>query len=302
MEKVIVITGPTGVGKTELSLKIASMYNGEIINADASQFKKDLNIGTAKIDINSVSVKHHLIDIIEATEMFSINDFQKEARLIIDKIVKDGKTPFLVGGTGLYINACLNEYHLDSSKHDLMFEEKYQDYSNEKLHDVLKEVDYNASLNIHCNNRRRVLRAIELALEGKSISYNIDGDKPFYDSLIICLNTDREILYDRINKRCKMMLEEGWIEECRSLKEKGIDLQKIKDIGYSDIDLYLNGDISIEQVEEIIAKKTRNYAKRQITWMKNKMKSVFVNIDYDDINNTIEEVKELVDNFLEEKN
>lgn len=302
MEKVIVITGPTGVGKTELSLKIASMYNGEIINADASQFKKDLNIGTAKIDINSVSVKHHLIDIIEATEMFSINDFQKEARLIIDKIVKDGKTPFLVGGTGLYINACLNEYHLDSSKHDLMFEEKYQDYSNEKLHDVLKEVDYNASLNIHCNNRRRVLRAIELALEGKSISYNIDGDKPFYDSLIICLNTDREILYDRINKRCKMMLEEGWIEECRSLKEKGIDLQKIKDIGYSDIDLYLNGDISIEQVEEIIAKKTRNYAKRQITWMKNKMKSVFVNIDYDDINNTIDVVKELVDNFLDEKN
>ena len=302
MEKVIVITGPTGVGKTELSLKIASMYNGEIINADASQFKKDLNIGTAKIDINSVSVKHHLIDIIEATEMFSINDFQKEARLIIDKIVKDGKTPFLVGGTGLYINACLNEYHLDSSKHDLMFEEKYQDYSNEKLHDVLKEVDYNASLNIHCNNRRRVLRAIELALEGKSISYNIDGDKPFYDSLIICLNTDREILYDRINKRCKMMLEEGWIEECRSLKEKGIDLQKIKDIGYSDIDLYLNGDISIEQVEEIIAKKTRNYAKRQITWMKNKMRSVFVNIDYDDINNTIDVVKELVDNFLEEKN
>ena len=302
MEKVIVITGPTGVGKTELSLKIASMYNGEIINADASQFKKDLNIGTAKIDINSVSVKHHLIDIIEATEMFSINDFQKEARLIIDKIVKDGKTPFLVGGTGLYINACLNEYHLDSSKHDLMFEEKYQDYSNEKLHDVLKEVDYNASLNIHCNNRRRVLRAIELALEGKSISYNIDGDKPFYDSLIICLNTDREILYDRINKRCKMMLEEGWIEECRSLKEKGIDLQKIKDIGYSDIDLYLNGDISIEQVEEIIAKKTRNYAKRQITWMKNKMRSVFVNIDYDDINNTINVVKELVDNFLEEKN
>ena len=302
MEKVIVITGPTGVGKTELSLKIASMYNGEIINADASQFKKDLNIGTAKIDINSVSVKHHLIDIIEATEMFSINDFQKEARLIIDKIVKDGKTPFLVGGTGLYINACLNEYHLDSSKHDLMFEEKYQDYSNEKLHDVLKEVDYNASLNIHCNNRRRVLRAIELALEGKSISDNIDGDKPVYDSLIICLNTDREILYDRINKRCKIMLEEGWIEECRSLKEKGIDLQKIKDIGYSDIDLYLNGDISIEQVEEIIAKKTRNYAKRQITWMKNKMKSVFVNIDYDDINNTIEVVKELIDNFLKEKN
>lgn len=298
MKKVIVITGPTGIGKTELSLKIAALYNGEIINADASQFKKDLNIGTAKIDLNNVSVKHHLIDIINADEMFSINDFQKEARILIDKITSEGKMPFLVGGSGLYINACLNDYHLDSPKHDLYIEEKYKDLNNEELHDILKELDLTASLNIHCNNRRRVLRAIELAIEGKSISNNLDGNKPIYDSLVICLSTDRDVLYDRINKRCKIMLEEGWIDECKSLKERGIDLQKIKDIGYNDIDMYLDNVISLEEVEEVISKKTRNYAKRQITWMKNKMNSVFVEMDYDNINNTILKIKDLIDSFL----
>lgn len=299
MDKVIVITGPTGIGKTDLSLKIAEKFNGEIINADASQFKKDLNIGTAKIDLNSTVIKHHLINNIEATEMFSISDYQKESRKIITDIINHDKLPILVGGSGLYINACLNEYNLDSPKRSDKLEEKYERLNNEELHSILVGLDYNASLSIHPNNRKRVLRAIELAESGNSISSNTNGNKPVYDYLIICLNTDREVLYNRINMRCDIMLKNGWIEECSNLKKSGIDISKIKDIGYSDIFDYLEyGNITYDDLKEVIAKKTRNYAKRQITWMKNKMSSVFVDMDYDNIQNTIDKVENLINEFL----
>jgi len=298
MKKVIVITGPTGVGKTDLSLEIAKIFNGEIINADASQFKKDLNIGTAKIDLSKTNVKHHLIDIIECNEMFSISDFQAESRLLIEDISSRGKIPMLVGGSGLYINACLNDYVLDSPRHSLETEDDYIGLSNEELHNILKNNDYEASLLIHPNNRRRVIRAIELSKSGNKISNNNNGDKPLYNYLIICLNTDREILYERINKRCDIMLNGGWIDECKNLKENGINLNDIKDIGYSDINDYLDGHITFEELKETIAKKTRNYAKRQITWMKNKMSSKFVNINYNNIKETINEVKLMIEEFL----
>lgn len=297
-EKVIVITGPTGVGKTEISLKLCEMFNGEVINADASQFKRELNIGTAKINLSETSIIHHLIDIINYDEMYSINDFQTNARILVKSINEKGKLPFLVGGSGLYINACLNDYNLNSPKRDDDIERKYQELSNEDLHKILEKIDYETSKLIHANNRRRVLRAIELAEEGKSISENQNGSKSLYNSLIICINTEREILYERINKRVLLMLENGWIEECQYLLENKKDISKIKDIGYQEVFDYLKGNISKEEMIEIISKKTRNYAKRQLTWMRNKMNCVFVEMDYNNLKNTLDEISDLIIKYL----
>lgn len=297
-EKVIVITGPTGVGKTDISLKLCEKFNGEVINADASQFKKELNVGTAKIELTDTNIVHHLIDVINYDEMYSINDFQTNARKLIKSINEDNKIPFLVGGSGLYINAVLNDYNLDSPKRDEDIESKYFDFSNEDLHKLLEELDYETSKLIHANNRRRVLRAIELAGSGKSISGNQNGSKLLYDSLIICINTNRETLYERINKRVLVMLENGWIDECKYLLETKRDVSKIKDIGYQEVFEYLKGSITKEEMIEVISKKTRNYAKRQLTWMRNKMNCVFVLMDYENQQNTLDEISKLINDYL----
>lgn len=297
-EKVIVITGPTGVGKTDISLKLCEMFNGEVINSDASQFKRELNVGTAKIDLTKTNIVHHLIDVINYDEMYSINDFQLNARKIITSINDEGKIPFLVGGSGLYINACLNDYDLECPKRDEDIESKYYGFTNEDLHKVLEELDYETSKLIHANNRRRVLRAIELAENGKSISENQNGSKALYDSLVICINTDRDTLYERINKRVLVMLENGWIDECKYLLENKKDVSKIKDIGYQEVFDYLRGNISKEEMIEVISKKTRNYAKRQLTWMRNKMNCVFVLMDYENPQKTLDEITELINDYL----
>lgn len=297
-EKVIVITGPTGVGKTDISLKLCEMFNGEVINSDASQFKRELNVGTAKIDLTKTNIVHHLIDVINYDEMYSINDFQLNARKIITSINDEGKIPFLVGGSGLYINACLNDYDLECPKRNEDIESKYYGFTNEDLHKVLEELDYETSKLIHANNRRRVLRAIELAENGKSISENQNGSKALYDSLVICINTDRDTLYERINKRVLVMLENGWIDECKYLLENKKDVSKIKDIGYQEVFDYLRGNISKEEMIEVISKKTRNYAKRQLTWMRNKMNCVFVLMDYENPQKTLDEITELINDYL----
>lgn len=299
MKKVIVITGPTAIGKTDISLLIAKYFNGEIINADASQFRRGLNIGTAKININEVDVTHHLIDIINIEDEFSIKDFQELARKKIDELHNKNILPILVGGSGLYINAVIGNYELDDNSRNIEIEEaKYKDYDNTSLHKVLESLDYEASINIHPNNRRRVLRAIQKAHTGNKISTLNQGNKLIFDALIIQLTTPRELLYSRINKRFEVMLEDGWLEEVKSLKELGYDLTKVKDIGYKEIANYLDGLISLDEAREEITKKTRNYAKRQITWFRNKMDTVEVSVDYENINKTIASIKKYINEFL----
>lgn len=292
---VIVITGPTAVGKTDLSLEIVKRFNGEIINADASQFKRELNIGTAKIDLSKTDIPHHLIDIINPDTNYSISDYQKEGRKLINDLLTKDKLPFIIGGSGLYINALLYDYRFNAPSRD---ETIYQNVSNEELFDILKELDYEASLNIPVNNRKRIIRAIELAKAGTKISENICDSVPIYPTVFICLTSDRNILYQRINKRVDIMFENGWIEECLLLKNKGYNLDLITDIGYKEINNYLNGSISLEETKEIIKKRTRNYAKRQMTWFRNKMQCIFVNIDYDNINNTYNEIINIINDFL----
>jgi tRNA dimethylallyltransferase len=220
MKPIIVITGPTAVGKTALSIDLARKFNGEIINADASQMRRDLNIGTAKISIDEMkNVKHHLIDFLDPLDKFSIKEFQKIGRDLIDKI----EIPFIVGGSGLYIQALITDYQLDTSSRD---ESQFDNLSNEELHTLLKEQDSEAAVKIHPNNRRRVSRYLEIIRDRGKVQTS--HPIPLYDVLTICLTTDRKILYDNINKRCDQMFVNGWIEECLDLKNKGIDLSLIK--------------------------------------------------------------------------
>lgn len=299
-QKVVVIIGQTAIGKTEISLKLCEEFNGEIINCDASQMKKKLNIGTAKIDLTKTNIKHHLIDIIEPNQTFSCADFQKASRKLIEEINNDHKLPFIVGGTGLYASSCIYDYDLSAKPRQRKFEALYQDLDNNALHDLLKTLDYESSLNIHPNNRVRVIRAIESAKDGRKLSENNGKRIAIYDALVICLTTDREILYERINKRVDQMIEDGFIEECAGLM-KEYNLMMFPDLGYHHMYFYLNGQYPITDVSNQIKEDTRHYAKRQMTWFKHQMDCKFVNMDYDNPEETYQIIEEMIKNFIDKK-
>jgi len=293
MIKLIIICGATAVGKTDFSIKIAKRIDAEIINADASQFKRYLNIGTAKISEEEMDgIKHHLIDIIDPCDDFSISDYQSLARLKIDEIHKRNKNIIICGGSGLYIDALVNDYHLnaDKSNHQLD-DELYNQYSNEELYKLLESLDKDLATLTHPNNRNRVLRYIERAKCGDSIK---NDNKALYDCMYLFLNRDRDDLYNRINQRTILMLENGWIDECLDLRNKGFDLSKIKEIGYKEIGDYLDNIISYDELVDLIQKETRHYAKRQITWFKNKTKHQLIDIN----NYNIEDIIKKINLFL----
>ena len=296
MDKVIVIVGPTAVGKTDISIEVAKYLNTEIINADASQFRKFLNIGTAKIDQTQTSVKHHLIDIIDPLDDYSIKEFQTEARNLIAALNKQGMIPLLVGGSGLYVNATIFDYNLSNEGRNQVEEDKYQNLDNIALHKVLEELDYPTSLKIHPNNRKRVLRAIENAQTGIKISENICNNQEIYDALVISLDAERDILYDRINKRVDIMFDNGWLKEAADISNE-YPLSKIKEIGYKEIGEYFDGNLDFDEMKDIIKQNTRHYAKRQITWFKNKINAINVKIDYDNVQTAIDEIIELIKEF-----
>ena len=293
LKKVIVIVGPTGVGKTKISIQIAKKFDCEIINADQSQMRKELNIGTAKITNEDMqNIKHYLIDFLPPISDYSIKDFQDQGRAIIDEMKK---TPLIVGGSGLYVDALITHYDLSAEKRSDSNEDKYQELSNEELYNKLYSLNPDAALKTHPNNRKRVLRYLEIILDkGKLVDII---NEPYYDALIIFLNNDREILYSNINKRCEIMFEEGWIEEVKQLKDKGYNIDLIKEIGYKDINNYLDNNITYDELLNKIKQDTRHYAKRQITWFKNKMNC------HEIINNDLafEKVCLLINDFLSKK-
>lgn len=301
LQKLVVLTGPTGVGKTKYSIKLAQMFNGEIINCDASQIYKYLDIGTAKITSEETKgIKHHLIDIKNPNEEFSIKEYQNLAREKIEEIASRSKVPFLVGGSGLYIKATVTDYQLSGPARSVEFEEQFSHLSNESLHQLLAEKDLKSAQLIHPNNRRRVLRALQMIDAKLSIKKN--NDIYLYDTLIITFNSKRDILYSRINKRTEEMMTDGWLLEARKVNEMGYDLKQISAIGYSEIKDYLDGFIAYNQLLETIQQKTRRYAKRQLTWIRNQLDSKIIEIDYQNPTKALEEAKMLIDNFLKNVN
>ena len=292
MNKVIVITGPTAVGKTKLSIELAKRYNGEIINADAVQVYKGLDIGSAKVtEEEKEDIPHHLFDIKEVDEEYTIYHYQKDCRKLIKEVQGRGKTPILVGGTGLYIKAALYDYKLTEEKET----NTYDNLTDEELYNKLLEVD--KDIVIDKNNRRRLIRALNYYKENnKSINTNTTN-KLLYDAIFIGLTTDRRILYDKINNRVDIMIKEGLLNEVKVFYDKNIRTKPLLNaIGYREIYSYFDGNISLEEAIDKIKQNSRHYGKRQYTFFNHQLPVVWFETDYSNFNNTIEKVINYIEN------
>lgn len=292
MSRVIVITGPTAVGKTKLSIELAKKLNGEIINADAMQVYKGLNIGTAKVtEKEKENIPHHLFDIKEVEEEYSIYNYQKDCRKVIDNILSRNKTPILVGGTGLYIKAALYDYKLSEEKTN-------NTYDNLKTEEIYKELlKLDKDINIDKNNRRRLIRALNYYKENNTSISNNKTNKLLYDTIFIGLTTDREILYKKINQRVDNMIENGLLEEVKYYYDKNIKAKPlINGIGYKELYNYFDGLCSKEEAVEKIKQNSRHYAKRQYTFLNHQLNVVWFETDYNNFNNTIEKVSSYIKN------
>lgn len=276
--KVIAIVGPTAVGKTSLSIELAKQFNGEIISGDSMQVYRGLDIGTAKVTAEEMEgIPHHLIDVRDVDESYSAADFQKAARKAIQEISDRGKLPIIVGGTGLYIQSLLWDYKLgnEGELEDDSLRAKYEAFAEENgnlaLWEKLQLTDPLAAEKIHCNNRKKMIRALEVfELTGHSILEPKEQPKEFYDSFLIGLNTDRSILYQRINQRVDLMVEQGLLAEAKNLA-KNPTVQAAQGIGYKEFFPYLSGGSSLEAALEEVKLHSRRYAKRQLTWFRNRM-------------------------------
>ncbi|MCQ2968904.1 MAG: tRNA (adenosine(37)-N6)-dimethylallyltransferase MiaA [Clostridium sp.] len=300
-DKILVLAGPTAVGKTELSIRLAKALNGEIVSTDSMQIYKGMDIGSAKITEEEMQgVKHHMLDLVSPDKAFSVADYKDMAQKAIGDILSRGKLPILTGGTGLYINALTCNMNFTESEKDDKYREELSTLMDEKgpeyVHNMLKEIDPISHETIHPNHKKRVIRALEVyKLTGKPFSsYNAGDDlyKSKYDVHYYVLNMDREKLYERINIRVEIMYEKGLLDECIKLKELGYtsSMQSMQGIGYKEVLLYLDGLITLEESMDMVKQGSRNYAKRQLTWFRKDPRAVFLNKDEmsdDDILNKI---------------
>lgn len=280
---ILAIVGPTGVGKTKLSIELAKKYNAIIINSDAMQVYKGMNIGTAKPTVQEQdNIKHYLLDFVDVNKNYTVFDYQKDARKIINEN-KDRNIIF-VGGTGLYLMAALYDYRFEkeNSVND------YENYSNDQLYELILKKDKHSL--IHKNNRQRMIRFLNKK------NTEIVEPKLLYNTIFIGLTTDRVNLYKRINLRVDEMIKNGLVEEVRKFYDKKADSKALNTaIGYKELYQYFNHDISLDESIDLIKKNSRHYAKRQYTWFNNKMDINWFNTNYSDFNKTIKEVE----NFIE---
>ena len=283
MKDIIVVAGPTGVGKTKISVMLAKMLDAEIINADSMQVYIGMDIGTAKIkEEEKDGIKHHLFNICDTSYDYSIYDYQKDARKCIDEILSRGKKVIIVGGSGLYIRAALYDYKLDSDT----VHNDYSKYSNEELYNKVLEIDKDSD--IHINNRKRLERFLDKYYSNEEL--NVKSDK-LYDFDIIGLTTDRDNLYNVINNRVDSMIKEGLVDEVKSFYDKK-DYSKaiMTAIGYKELYPYFDNKISLEDAILSIKTNSRRFAKRQYTFFNNQFNITWFNVNYEDINLTLDEI------------
>ena len=284
MQDIIVIVGPTGVGKTKLSIELAKKTDAEIINGDSVAIYKNLDIGSAKPTVEErENIPHHLIDIKNVEEDYSVFDYQKDVRKLIDDITSRNKRVIIVGGTGLYIKAALYDYDFDEGT----TYNEYNDLSNEQILNKLKE--YTDDIDIHINNRKRLIRLLNKYENNETITHN--KDKLLYPTKVIGLTTDRNYLYERINNRVDKMINNGLLEEIKSLKPYYLTSRVLNTgIGYKEFYSHLYENKSLEETINEIKQDSRRYAKRQYTFFKHQFNTKWFDVDFNNFNNTIEEV------------
>lgn len=282
MKKVLVITGPTAVGKSDLAVDLSVMFNGEIISGDSIQVYRGLDIGSGKVTQEEMKgIRHYNLDVLDPKENYSVALFQRQAREAIDEISAQGKLPVLCGGTGLYLKACFYDYEFeaDSKQLDLT---PFEKMSNEELVDYLQAKDSKALETIHPNNRKRLIRACAIASTGRTKTQSIDSQKKemIYDALILGLTCERPLLAERINQRVRKMQAKGLKQEIENLLHKGVsfDDQCMQGIGYKEWRGYFEGTLSEEEVIEAIQLHSRQFAKRQYTWFNNQFPVVWFDV------------------------
>lgn len=298
-ETVVVIVGPTAVGKTSLSIELAKRFNGEIISGDAMQVYKGMDIGTAKIHKGEMeSIPHYMIDIKNPDEVFTVADFQTYVQQYIKEISKKQKLPILVGGSGLYIQAALYNYNFAQSKRDQKIterlEQEIQHYGIEPLYQRLIKIDPDQADKIHPNNHRRVVRALEIyettGLTMSEYQKNQTKESP-YDLIFVGLEMDRKLLYERINSRVDKMIKDGLLDEVKTLIEQNfVDQTALQAIGYKEFIPYFQGEYSLDRAIELLKRNSRRYAKRQYTWFKNKLNVTWYSITPHTVNDDFENI------------
>lgn len=291
---ILVITGPTGVGKTKLSISLAKRYNAEIINGDSVQIYKGLNIGSAKVtEEEKEGIVHHLLDIREVTEEYTLYDYQRDARQCIEKILKKGKNVIIVGGTGLYIKSVLYDYNLSFEEN---INDNYDGISTDLLYNQLVALDGDVKVDRH--NRRRIIRAIDYyKANNKSISLNKNGNKLLYKAIFIGLTLDnRDVLYGRINQRVDEMVKKGLVSEVKSFYDNDIRSRILMSaIGYKELYRYFDGEISYEDAISLIKRNSRRYAKRQYTFFNNQFDIKWFSVRLDNFDSTVLEVVDYIE-------
>lgn len=290
MNELVILTGPTAVGKTEISIELARRIGGEIISADSIQVYKGMDIGSAKITKEEMQgIPHYLIDVLDPTQEFNVHVFKRMAKEAIEAIYRKGKIPIIVGGTGFYIQAVLYDIDFDvtddSHAYRTALETTAKEKGNVYLHNLLKEVDPASADAIHYNNVKRVIRALEYYHDtGKTISSHNSSQRnntsPYHFAYFV-LNDKRERLYERINKRVDIMLENGLVAEVKRLLDDGChkDMVSMQGIGYKEIIDYIENHLSLEETAELIKKNTRHFAKRQLTWFRRERDVTMINMD-----------------------
>lgn len=281
---IVCIVGPTGVGKTKLSIELAKKYNAIIINADSTQVYKGMDIGTAKVtDQEKEGIPHFLFDIVDVDINYTVYDYQRDARKIIEDY-KD-KNIIFVGGTGLYLKAALYNYKFASEN---IVNKTYEELSNDELYELALKKD--KDMNIHKNNRKRLVRFLNKESLEKEECFSL------YDVIYIGLTADRNILYERINKRVDEMFKSGLLEEVKKFYDQKIESKALKTaIGYKELYKYFNNEISLEEAKELIKKNSRHYAKRQYTWFNYQMDINWIEVDFDNFDNTINTAIKLIE-------
>ena len=287
--KIIVIVGPTGVGKTKLSIELAKYLNAVIMNGDSMQVYQGLNIGTAKIkEEEKEGIEHYLFDIVDVKDNYTIYDYQKDGRKLLSKWQEENRNVIIVGGSGLYLKSLLYDYQFNS-------EMEYDNYDNLTNEELLEEIKKVHETDIHVNNRKRLVRELNKIKNNSVIKSDIN--KPLYNFIIIGLTCDRDKLYDVVNQRVDLMFQEGLEKEVKYFYDKNIQSKALKTgIGYKELYNYFDGKITFDECQELIKRNTRHFIKRQYTFFNNQMQVNWIKVNFSNFNETIEQAKKIIKN------